>query len=742
MNTTGKIIVVCLANALLFSLQAAEPRQTEGEKERSAEDQNAILDTIAQINHINWVVNVIKTYDNAVVLEEEYEKISYGNLNLNRIPDEETLGRITKTLDTLHSLRKDEREMKHWREKFRDERTRKMRKYELESARSTYELFRGSVLDVLTGDIGMVAQAVFGIVHGSLSLQYDYEDFIHGLDQEQRERVFAFDSKKLDLLHQQNKEMLDDQWRLVRKYHLDDKATRVTDVDIRSLLAVLKDGNTSRIYTRLVAMKDRYRMFPEFWYYLSCAAIETGHFKEGSAACDIFFKVNRGIFRDDPMAGTVALNKALVLGKDKDCLSELRRYLEITWKNNQSRNEWAQDYVVASLYDGVLHEKEKAVDVLQHAIVGLESKMSEVKHGTGGDFITLAATLAKYHEYLFNLLPNESMPETIRASEFISFADKLRYLARSKETNLWETIKGDILGVGVVDNSGSMTCVGMTIPISWVLSGESFKGKFAVAVGDVTLVEWHSFAITNLNDKCCTIMFDSSTVSYDQLELKRNEVANVFGLSEGAPLPDALLFRYSFDHLPVELTFAPKGMGFLGESKDPFLFKFSIFGKEYFWDSQSELEAPKYSSYVTPQQRRDSFVSKFGFVPIDCGETLLPNNWVVHGVRLLKIRSGKEVSIDYRNDTQSNFRPCVTLAFMNEYGMLIDSISDKYYDKYNRTERTDPGLFIDDHYADYHYQYMSPSETRTFSIPVPKMARYVSVLVSVNYELTKTIKLW
>ena len=76
----GKIITVCLANAL-FSLQAAELCQPEGEQKRSEEEQNAILDTIAQINHINWVVNVIKSYDNAVVLEEEYEKISYGNLD-------------------------------------------------------------------------------------------------------------------------------------------------------------------------------------------------------------------------------------------------------------------------------------------------------------------------------------------------------------------------------------------------------------------------------------------------------------------------------------------------------------------------------------------------------------------------------------------------------------------------------------------------------------------------------------
>ena len=81
------------------------------------ETSDAVLDTIAQINHINWVVNVIKSYNNPVVLEEEYEKISYGNLNLNRIPDEETLGRITRTLDTLYGLRKSEREMKFWRAK-------------------------------------------------------------------------------------------------------------------------------------------------------------------------------------------------------------------------------------------------------------------------------------------------------------------------------------------------------------------------------------------------------------------------------------------------------------------------------------------------------------------------------------------------------------------------------------------------------------------------------------------------
>lgn len=44
----------------------------------------AALDTIAQINHINWVVSKIKTYNNVLVLEEEYKKCSPGQLNLDR----------------------------------------------------------------------------------------------------------------------------------------------------------------------------------------------------------------------------------------------------------------------------------------------------------------------------------------------------------------------------------------------------------------------------------------------------------------------------------------------------------------------------------------------------------------------------------------------------------------------------------------------------------------------------------
>ena len=381
----GKVAAACLAAGLVIALPAAEPQPSAGEKDRTAEEQGAILDTIAQINHINWVWNTIKTYNNVVVLEEEYDKISSGNLNLNRIPDEETLDRITKMLDTLYSLRKDDREMRHWRQNFNESRDRKLKTYYLKASKEAVDTLAAqakeccSLWDWATNPVGSlvaVAQTAWNMSHYSVSLYNDYDNFVYELDKESSEKNFAFDTAKMDLLHQQNKDLLQDQWRLIRRYRLDDRL-RVSDIDIKMLLAALKDDTHSRIYNRLVPMGERFSLFPEYWYYLSCAALETGHFKEGVEACDTFFKVNRGIFRDDPMEGTVALNKAFMLEKTDANKPELRRCLEIAWRNNALRGDWQISYLAAIMYKGVFDEKDKAEMMLKHAVTLIEAAIRE-----------------------------------------------------------------------------------------------------------------------------------------------------------------------------------------------------------------------------------------------------------------------------------------------------------------------------------------------------------------------------
>ena len=74
---SNKLFLACtISVAVAISLAA----------DNSTPETDAVLDTIAQMNHMNWVVTKIKNYNNALVLEEEYEKISPGMLNLNRKP--------------------------------------------------------------------------------------------------------------------------------------------------------------------------------------------------------------------------------------------------------------------------------------------------------------------------------------------------------------------------------------------------------------------------------------------------------------------------------------------------------------------------------------------------------------------------------------------------------------------------------------------------------------------------------
>ena len=702
-------------------------RQAEEALRSANEERAAVLDIIAQINHINWVVCVIKTYNNAAVLEEEYAKISYDNLVLDRIPDEEALGRIKNTLDALYSLRKDEREMKHWLAKFRDQRMRKMRQYDLGTAKRTWGLFKDGIMGLLVGDVGSVLQTAFDVGHGALSLQYDYDDFVNGLDLGQKDKLFAFDSEKLEMLHRQNKEMLDDQWRLVRKYKLNDMTTRVTPVDINALLTILKDGNPTRIYNRLAPMQERFKLFPEYWYYLSCAAMETGHFEEGREACDTFFKVNRGIFRDDPMAGTVALNKAVMLGKDKRNFKELRRCLEIAWKNNQNKNEWAQDFLTATLYNGVLGDNENATVILEHAIAGLEAEMSE-RMRKGQDIAALAKNLGEYHAFLFRLLKDKPMPPTILASEFISCTDKLRSLARQKDKarDVWGAIREEILGISLTNGATSAV-----VPANWLLY-EDISVRMVIFRDEKPI----------------------ETLAEDFPKRKNNK-NKTFTLSF-SPTPDKIKvadsFRLVFSHseFPVTLTFASNTVfmrnidaAIAARNEDLFLYEFSALDRSYRWLPDSGLGLERlYSDKATRKMWHDWFSSRYSLAPLNKKSFAYPKDTGMQGIEIVMVKTSNEtVSLEYRNATNSNFRPVVTLLFLNDYGSVVGVAKDLYYEETSKSHRTEKGIIFDDHYTDYLYtRCMAPNGSRTFSAAKPDAAHFLCVAGEVKHNMNFTLK--
>ena len=385
------ITFVCLA---FFALNTAFAEASNGASAAS-DNREAISNVIAQINHINWVVNTIKTYKNPIVLEVESEKVS--NLYLDRIPDKAAMERIKQILVTLHNLRMDEREIKRWREDFEERRDREQKTFLIKASKQAVDAMTKQVQECCSrwswesdpvGSAAAVLNAAFNVVHCPVSLYNDYDNFVYAQNKTARDKQFDFDTAKLNLLHRQNLEILEDQWKIINHYKLDDKL-RVSDADIKMLLNCLRDEDSSRIYTRLAPMRERFSLFPEYWYYLSCVAMETGHFKEGIEACEKFFSVNRHIFRDDPMEGTVAFNKAFMLPKTDSNKQEVRRCLELASKNNVLRGDWKLDYLVAILYKGVFGEQGKSEALLERAIATIEQEMRKRTRYGGRACVTL-----------------------------------------------------------------------------------------------------------------------------------------------------------------------------------------------------------------------------------------------------------------------------------------------------------------------------------------------------------------
>lgn len=366
------LALVCALACTAAAVPAAAPA--------AAAPSDAVLDTIAHMNHLNWVVTRLRHAGHELALEEEYARISPGRLNLNRIPDRETLTCIQRLLDEISALRSDAREMAYWREEFELTRNRRRLAY-----------WGEAVSNIVTG----AAQAAGGAVAAfrdpmTLLNSSDTVDALGGglsrviasLDVfgdgfEEREKLeelqvrFQFESKQLNRLHQRNREMLADQWQLIRKHSLDDRY-RVSEEDLLALLRILDDPDASRRYHRLEALKPRFPLFARYWYHLAASAYAAQERDAARAACETFFRVNRGLFKNDTAAGTLSLINALLLEPVPANRRRIRQLLEAYAAATAHAPDWMADATAALLYSSALADRPAAAGLLKRSLLAFD----------------------------------------------------------------------------------------------------------------------------------------------------------------------------------------------------------------------------------------------------------------------------------------------------------------------------------------------------------------------------------
>ena len=339
-------------------------------EELKADERDAMAALFA-INHINWVVTKIKSYNDPAVLEEEYQGLTADALNLRMIKDPELIDLICRILDVITEMRIEEKE----RDFLKDELDQGMSDA-LVDAVSSFSVSGISPLSMVVSAITSAASAAMNYRKAKKALQKKF-----------KRQSWALDKNRLYYLNDLNKELLRDFWAIVQKYPGLNDEYRISESDIQLLVDHLKDEDAVKRHEFLVALEKQYAAFQPYWYHRAAAAHEIAlgnsssesevesAWEDARRSLNMYTKAQvicGNILRKDPMAAKAALLKASVLSHfESNNDEEYRVIIELVQKNSPFV-DWQSRYFCAMLAVDRLNDPSLAEEVISPAIAELD----------------------------------------------------------------------------------------------------------------------------------------------------------------------------------------------------------------------------------------------------------------------------------------------------------------------------------------------------------------------------------
>lgn len=268
------------------------------------------------LNMCTVSISQIVDYNDINILEQEYDAI-LNNLNLEQMPKDEALLRILKQiLDTITYFRIEEVE-----KEFIEKEYQQKMKNAIWSAVPNFGIIisRGNPI---TAVISLASQVGIGYMN--------YRKNKAECDNGKEKQMWQLRKTAIEQFNGLRRELFDTAWRLADEYDFPDEY-RLTEKQIAQYNKILMDNDEIRKHERLYSIKDKFKAYPPFWYYIGNTAKrisesddETvnenekadfalkarGYFEE-------FFKLNKyNILREDQIAASGSLEYAEILLKD------------------------------------------------------------------------------------------------------------------------------------------------------------------------------------------------------------------------------------------------------------------------------------------------------------------------------------------------------------------------------------------------------------------------------------------
>lgn len=219
------------------------------------------LSAACALNMCMVSLSQIVDYQDLEILKMEYDTI-LNNLNLEKVvKDEALLKALQSIMDACHFY------ILHAKDK---EMLKKKQQARLKDALPS-ALGRGSLVAIFNGNPwAMMAGAavMIGVAAVNYKSQRDKAKLENEIEEWQLER------SALEQLHNLRRTLFETAWRFAKKYNYPD-SYRLTEKQISIYNAIIKNPDPQTRYESLWLIRENFKAYPIFWYYLGRAALET-----------------------------------------------------------------------------------------------------------------------------------------------------------------------------------------------------------------------------------------------------------------------------------------------------------------------------------------------------------------------------------------------------------------------------------------------------------------------------------
>lgn len=692
--TMKKIIVllmVALFGAVIF---ADAPRKLDLGANQEIFNRNLSLDFAAYINYLNYVYYIVETYNDSLVLAEEYEKLSIKKINLPALPKlqgdegQNMLTAIQNLSDELYKLKLSEDEYKEIQRQLENQKRleRKKMVYKMLSAENVKKVAKDTAAGVVKGAklsknvAGAITGAAFGIVKGASGPYREYDLIMEDL-QERRERAeFELNKAKKAAAKKASDELMKAETRFIKA--LDMKEADIVNPDeMEKLTKTLKGPDRNAMFNVLKSdhTQKLYHNFAPYWCYLASLAVtvDKPNYNIAVHAATEYENVHRNIQKNDPMTADVLIAKvtAMVNLESTNTVEIARCLNKIEDLNEMHLNpDWS--YFCASVWFSYLKDNNKAIDTITTSISALNIayssrlveyrnlyKKGESDFETKKNKMPLDASLLRARVLLRNIIEDskeydfkESLEEICRSST-ISALEKLYYCGKVRPDDLWGIAEKEVLEISL--NYQEMLTGNefyLYVPISWFMLGE-VKSELQLIKDGKTVRALHE--ARNKRRVMRSQKEDGPDLVRLRFACKKKDLVGV----------DSVRLKFPHESWPVEITYKPS-LGFdlenITQSKNytPVMIDFMGVKKDL----------------VSPDQNIKKLILDNGMpnhsrrlIPFVYGKLNISTNFLSS----LTIDKFRNLTVAYTNPTPQTTSIEMRVGYYSRYGARICEVTGK-----------------------------------------------------------------